>query len=178
MNFYKLDFELRRKLPVPHYIELSKSELLLVPILIQDLTTDMFYDDEISTAVIEQISIERPELIYPYFEHISKLLFSKIDVYRWFAFRVLVNTLVCDNGTKWQTIEGKYFEMLLSSNFPAFNSALGCTAKILRAFPRLKDRIVDTLADVDSRKFFSNGKVIDDLCAIASDLVENLLKNI
>lgn len=178
MNFYKLDFELRRKLPVPHYIELSKSELLLVPILIQDLTTDMFYDDEISTTVLEQISIERPELIYPYFEHISKLLFGKIDVYSWFAFRVLVNTLVCDNGAKWRIIEDKYFEMLLSSNFPAFNSALGCTAKILRAFSRLKDRIVDTLADVNSRKFLNNGIAVDGLSAIASDLVENLLKTI
>ena len=73
MSLQNIYFELSKEMDDEYYTELARTEVLLIPVII-----DKIYENPVNSfyaeGLLEKISKVLPKLVYPYFSYIAEIL--------------------------------------------------------------------------------------------------------
>lgn len=101
--------------------------------------------------VVEKASRKRPEVFYPYWAEIAKLLHHKNSYHRDFAIEIVGNLTKVDQENRFAGIEEDYFGILNDEKFMTGNCCVRNLLKIFRHRVGQRERIIETLLDIDNR---------------------------
>ena len=178
MNLEKLYTEVSAKKEDSYYVELSKKEVLAVPLLIDIMLDDSTSNSRWAEKLLEKISAECPRIVYPYFQYILQM-FEKSDSFSvWNVWKIISNLLVCDSENYWKDVHEKYLDALKSDQITEFSIACDCAYKVASSKPDETSCIVKILNDVGQRKFFIAGEVSKASTAVAIEKAEMFFKRI
>lgn len=159
MNLEKLYNEFSAKMNDSYYVELSKKEVLAVPLLIDIMLDDSTSNSRWAETLLEKISAECPRIVYPYFQYILQM-FDKTDNFAvWNVWKIISNLLVCDSENYWNDVRQKYFEALKSVQITEFSIACDCADKVVASKPNELTCIAEILNNVEQRDFYVAGEI-------------------
>lgn len=101
--------------------------------------------------VVEKASRKHPELFYQYWDEIAKLLHHKNSYHRDFALEIIGNLAKVDQNNRFAEIEDEYFAIVNDEKFMTGNCCVKNMLKIYHHKAKQRERIVDTLLDIDNR---------------------------
>jgi hypothetical protein len=101
--------------------------------------------------IIAKASQERPELFYAYWDTIAELLHHKKSYHRDFALEIIGNLSVVDRENRFAKIQDEYFSIINDEKFMTGNCCVKNMLKIYRSKPEQRERIIETLLDIDNR---------------------------
>lgn len=117
--------------------------------------------------IIGKISEERPEILYPYFDRMARLLDSEISFIRWGFILTVPNLIRVDTENKWAGIHSKYLDFLDSDSVSEYGNAVSSVWKILESHPEDEKEIVPKLLKIDKHDFVYRGEVSPECLSIA-----------
>ncbi len=101
--------------------------------------------------VVDKASQKRPEMFYPYWGEIAELLHHKNSYHRDFAVEIIGNLTKVDRENRFVEIEDDYFSIINDEKFMTGNCCLKNLLKIYRHKAEQRERIIETLLDIDNR---------------------------
>lgn len=101
--------------------------------------------------IVNQASQEAPELFYSYWQAIAELLHHKNSYHRDFALEIIGNLSVVDRENRFAEIQDEYFSIINDEKFMTGNCCVKNMLKIYRNKPEQRERIIETLLDIDNR---------------------------
>lgn len=178
MSIDRIYAELQKMNTDEHYIELAKTDVLFIPVII-DIMLDKISPLSLwAESLLEKISSDNPLIVYPYIGYISSALDKSSSFNNWNVWKIIANILECDYRNQWELLRAKYFNSLNSERITEFSISCDCAVKIISAKPNEKDAIVGVLKDIDSRKFYIGDTLSPECCAVAKEKSEEVLKTL
>jgi hypothetical protein len=101
--------------------------------------------------VVEKASRNSPNLFYPYWGEIAQLLYHKNSYHRDIALEIIGNLSKVDQENRFVEIEDDYFKIINDEKFMTGNCCVKNMLKIYRHKPEQRERIIETLLDIDNR---------------------------
>jgi hypothetical protein len=101
--------------------------------------------------VVDKASQERPEMFYPYWGAIAELLHHENSYRRDFALEILGNLTKVDQENRFAEIADDYLGAINDEKFMTGNCCVRNLLKVYRNKHEHRERIVETLLDIDSR---------------------------
>jgi hypothetical protein len=101
--------------------------------------------------VVEKASQTHPELFYPYWDDIAALLHHENSYYRDFAVEIIGNLTKVDHKNRFADIADEYFGVVNDEKFMTGHCCVKNLLKIYRYRPEYRERIIETLLDIDNR---------------------------
>lgn len=157
MSLEKIYFELSKDMEDEYYAELAKTEVMLIPVIIDSIHENPAKAYR-AQALLDKISEESPKLVYPYFDYIVDIIGLSESVITWNVWKIIANLLSCDFDNKWNSAKDKYFSALKSNSIVEFSIACDCAEKIVLNKPDDKDNIIDILKNIGLHKYIVAGE--------------------
>lgn len=178
MSIENILFELGCNHNDKHYIDLAKKEILLVPVIIDLLSESKEGSRKRLFVLLEKIALDNPTSVYPFFNYIFNLTQSKEPALRGYAWHILAGLSRCDFQNKWEQIFDKFEKLLETSSIADFSVACGCAAEIAQNKTVFRDRIINSLSNVENRSFYL-GDSANEACKLiavqkATDVLQSL----
>lgn len=105
-----------------------------------------------SFEVLLLISQEHPKVLYPEWNFFAKLLDSDNVYHKYIAIYIIANLTQVDTKSRFEKMFNKYYNLLDDeSAIPASHVALN-SGKIIRAKPKLQNRITSRLLSIDQTR--------------------------
>lgn len=101
--------------------------------------------------VVEKASRQCPEMFYPYWGEIAKLLHHENSYHRDFAAEIIGNLTKVDKENRFAEIEDDYYTLINDEKFMTGNCCVKNLNKIYQHKPEQRKRIIETLLDIDNR---------------------------
>lgn len=101
--------------------------------------------------VVEKASRKQPALFYAYWEEIAQLLHHDNSYHRDFAVEMIGNLTRVDSEDRFPAIADAYFSIINDEKFMTGNCCVKNLLKIYRHRPEQRERIIQTLLDIDSQ---------------------------
>jgi len=123
--------------------------------------------------VLTDLSEERPEKLYPYFDSFVDLLDSKYRILTWNALAIIANLTKVDSNKKFDVIFDKYYNFLDDEYMVTVANVVRYSGKIALAKPHLTQKITDELLKVEN---ISTTPHLTEECkrVIAEETIESL----
>ena len=173
MSLKNIYYELSKHYDADYYTRLAKSEVMLVPVLIDIISDDYFeFDKRQAEKILENISQTNPELVYPYFDYLCDVVDKDENPIFWSILRIISNLLSCDYLDKWKNKKEIYFSALNSNVVAKFSIACGCAANVVKYKVDDAERVKETLTQVKEKSFDNNYP----FAKIASEKADETLK--
>jgi hypothetical protein len=151
--------KLKEKLDIQVYVDMVLNDNSLIPTLLDIIETDETSIKFIAEKIIRKISEDKPEILYPYFDRMFKLIYSSNNFIRWGFIITIPNLLSIDKDNKWEMVSDKYLSLLESSSIIDFGNAVSSIYKILDVYPTYESDIVPRLLDIDRHTFLHNEQI-------------------
>ena len=177
MSLQNIYFELSKEMDDEYYTELARTEVLLIPVII-----DKIYENPVNSfyaeGLLEKISKVLPKLVYPYFSYIAEILNLADSVNTWNVWRIIANLISCDIDNVWDSVREKYFSALKSNSVVEFSIACDCAEKVVASKPNDKDAIIDILNNIGSHKYLVAGEESVGSLEVAKQKANELLEKL
>ncbi len=148
-------------------IDVLVDEVIKQPKIIDELIHIMQTDKSAFKFNCEKVvrftSGKKPELIYPHFDTLAKMLDSENSFLKWGSIMTVANMTAVDSDNKFLDVFDKYYGLLNSEKMVAANNVIGSSKVIAKNKPELVDRIVDEILKVDDATYLHKGK-ISEMC--------------
>ena len=109
--------------------------------------------------VVEKATRKHPELFYQYWDEVAKLLHHNNSYHRDFALEIIGNLAKVDQENRFADIEDDYFAIVNDEKFMTGNCCVKNLLKIYRYKAEQRERIVETLMDIDNRCDYSEKQI-------------------
>lgn len=93
---------------------------------------------------------ERPELLYPHWDHFAHLIDSENTHSKYIASYLITSLTVIDRDNRFEETFDKYYDMLNDKSIIPAAHAVTNSGKIAKAKPELEPKITDKLLGVDT----------------------------
>jgi len=103
-----------------------------------------------SFNVMQIISEEKPEVLYPEWDYFKKMLKSKNNYHRYIASYILADLTKVDKENKFDAIFEDYYGILAGDKVMAASHVALNSSKIALNKPELQSKIIDRLLDIDN----------------------------
>ena len=126
--------------------------------------------------VVDRASQKQPELFYPYWEKLTQLLHHENSYHRDFALEIIGNLAKVDHEDRFAEIADDYFALIHDEKFMTGNCCVKNMLKIYRHKPQQRERILDTLLDIEHRcDYTAKQKAVlkADVLEIFDELIES-----
>ncbi|NTU89681.1 MAG: hypothetical protein HGA54_07230, partial [Actinobacteria bacterium] len=117
--------------------------------------------------IIRRLSEKNPELLYPYFERIARLMDSENSFIKWGFIQIMPNMLKVDSENKWEAIEERYLPFLDATSVVTFGSAVAGIRSIIDSHPESEHAIIPKLLEIDKHTFLHKGEVSPECTNVA-----------
>jgi len=132
--------------------------------------------------IVRLVSEKKPELVYPYFDFLVKLLDSENNFLKWGAIITISNLSSVDSKNKFEKIFNKYYAPVTGPIMITAANIVGNSWKIAQAKPKLIDRIVDEILKIEKAKYEHKGELSPEcnnvVCAHAIDSFEQFFEKV
>lgn len=108
---------------------------------------------------IRLVSEKRPDLVYPYFDELAKMLDSDNSFLQWGTIVTISNLVSEDGAQKFEKIFKKYFSLITGTSMVAAANVIGSSWKIVRAKPALTGKIVQEILKVKAARYEYKGEL-------------------
>ena len=127
----------------------------------------------VCTKIIRMVSEQRPELIYPYFEDISKWLHLKNSFIKWDGILTLSNLSAVDHEDKFRAIYQDYFALIQDPQMITAANVIGNAWRIVLAKPELESDITRRLLEVPTITYMNKGEPSPECnCVVCGQVLE------
>ena len=127
--------------------------------------------------VISKAALLDPEFFYPFWDSIAGLLSHSNSYHRNFALDIIASLTSVDTEDRFAAIEELYLSLVNDPKFNTGNECLKYLGRIYQSLPRLRDRILDLMLNLDQYCDYSakqlavlNSDVLEILAGIYIDL--------
>jgi hypothetical protein len=103
--------------------------------------------------VLRLLSEKRPAVLYPEFDQFAGLLGSENTILKWGAIIIVGNLVVVDSDNKIDALLDRYLQPISGPVLITAANTIGGAAKVALAKPRLMDKVVRALLQVETAKF-------------------------
>jgi hypothetical protein len=158
---------LKQKVDLNIYVSEAEKDKGLIGMLLDVIEQEKNAVKFRAENIVRKISEERPELLYPYFDRMGRLLDSDSSFIRWGFILTLPNLIRVDKENKWESIHERYLAILDTDSVPAFGNVVSSVWKILASHPEAEKEIVPKLLKIDGHAFIYKGEVSPDCLSIA-----------
>lgn len=100
--------------------------------------------------VVDEASRKFPELFYPYWDEIAKLLHHKNSYHRDFALEIIGNLIKVDHENYFSIIKEDYFSLISDEKFMTGNCCVRNLLKVYQHKSKLRERIIQLLLNIDN----------------------------
>ena len=132
--------------------------------------------------IVRLVSERKPELIYPYFDFLVKLLDSENNFLKWGAIITISNLSSIDSKNQFEKIFNKYYAPVTGPIMITAANIVGNSWKIAQAKPKLIDRIVDKILKIEKAKYEYKGELSSEcnnvVCGHAIDSFEKFFEKV
>lgn len=167
MELNALVDSLKQKVDLNIYISEAEKDKDLIGMLLDVIEHEKSAVKFRAENIIGKISEERPDLLYPYFDRMRRLLDSDSSFIRWGFILTLPNMIKVDKDNRWETVHERYLSLIGSNSVPAFGNAVSSLWKILEKYPEAEKDVVPRLLKIDNQEFIYKGEVSQDCLSIA-----------
>jgi hypothetical protein len=101
--------------------------------------------------IVDKASQTHPEMFYSYWRKIAAMLHHENSYHRDFALEIIGNLAKVDQENRFAEIEDEYFGIVNDEKFMTGNCCVKNLLKIYRQKAQLRERVIDTLLDIDNR---------------------------
>jgi len=101
--------------------------------------------------VVNRASQKLPDMFYPYWGEIAKLLHHENSYHRDFAVEIIGNLTKVDQENRFAVIEDAYYGIINDEKFMTGNCCVKNLLKIYRHKVEQRARVIETLLDIDNR---------------------------
>ncbi|RPH99176.1 MAG: hypothetical protein EHM72_11840 [Calditrichaeota bacterium] len=108
--------------------------------------------------LLRKFSEEHPELLYPFFDQLVRLLDDENSFIKWGAIITLSNLAAIDVDNKMDRIFEQYFQPIMGPSMITAGNIIGSAWKIAQAKPYLTERIVKELLRVQQAQYQAKGE--------------------
>jgi len=153
---------LKDRLTKKNDINILVSEVIdrssMIPELLEIINTDKTSLRFSCTKIIRLVSEKKPELVYMYFDDISKLIYSTNSFIKWDGIRIISNLISVDSKGKFDLIYEEYFKLLNVPEMITSANVIGNAWKVVLHKPQYEKDITERLTKVRGITFFNKGK--------------------
>lgn len=158
---------LKKKLGTGDYIAFVADNESCVPLLLDIIETDKGSTKFLCEKIVRGLSETRPEVLYPYFDRMARLMDSQNNFIKYGFLLTLPNMLAADPEEKWNSILGKYLSFLDTEQIPVYGNVVSNLWKILKKYPGYEEIIVPKLLSIDSHVFMHKNAVSPECVNVA-----------
>lgn len=175
MNLMQIYCELSKNKADDYYVELSKNEVLLLPVLI-GITVDGTYSERKRSAnILQKISKSQPYQMAVFADYIIKSISIHSDFSSWYLWKCIENIF---DLLDVNLVEDEFIKALNSNILGEYSIACDCVANYILSYPNSKNKIIDILESVQNRDFIVEGKVSEICGEIACQKALSVLDEI
>jgi hypothetical protein len=106
-----------------------------------------------SAKVLRMVSEQAPDLLYPRWDSLVRLLENDNAFLRWGSTRILGNLAAVDRQDKLEPLLDRFFAPILGPEMIGAANAIGAAAGIALAKPHLADRMVKKILQVERASY-------------------------
>ena len=103
-----------------------------------------------SFNVLQVISNEKPEFLYPNWDGFQKMLMSKNNYHKYIAISILADLTKVDKENKFEDIFEDYYGILAENKVMTASFVILNSVKIVVNKPELESRVLDRLLNIDN----------------------------
>jgi hypothetical protein len=137
------------------------TEVLREPSMISELidiiTTDKTSIKFFCTKVIRLTSEQHPDIVFPHFDAIAKLIESNNSFIKWDAIATISNLVCVDSMGKYDLIHKEYFDFIKDPRMITAATVVGNAWKIVMHKPHFESDITKRLLSVPDILYYSKG---------------------
>lgn len=123
-------------------------------VLIHELLNGIVSKDNTTRSnsfnVLQIVSAEKPEILYPQWDYFHKMLISKNNYHRYIAIYILADLTRVDKENKFEDIFEDYYGILAGDKIMTASHVALNSSKIALNKPELQSKILDRLLDIDN----------------------------
>ena len=123
-------------------------------VLIHELLNGIVSKDNTTRSnsfnVLQIVSAEKPEILYPQWDYFHKMLISKNNYHRYIAIYILADLTWVDKENKFEDIFEDYYGILAGDKIMTASHVALNSSKIALNKPELQSKILDRLLDIDN----------------------------
>lgn len=160
MNLMQIYAELSKNETDEYYVNLSESEVLLMPVLIEIATDGTYSERKKSANILEKISKTQQYQLTVFAQYIIKAISIHNDFSSWYLWKVIENIF---DLLDVDVVETEFIKALNSNILGEYSIACDCAGKYIQSFPNSKNRIIDILKSVQNRDFIV-GENVSKIC--------------
>lgn len=175
MNLMQIYSALSRNEADEYYIELSKDEVLLMPVLIEIAQDGTYSERKRAASILEKISKNQPYQMAVFAHNIIKAVSNHNDFSSWCLWKSIENIFDLLDVS---VVEDEFIKALNSNVLGEYSIACDCAEKYILNYPKSKNEIIDILRNVDNREFIVEGKVSEICGEIAAEKALLLLNKL
>lgn len=123
-------------------------------VLLQELLKGVVSKDNTTRSnsfnVLQVISAEKPEILYPQWDYFHNMLMSKNNYHKYIAIYILADLTKVDTENKFENIFEDYYGILAGDKVMTASHVALNSSKIALNKPELQSKILDRLLDIDN----------------------------
>lgn len=161
-----------------YYIKLARDDVMAVPVLIDIMLDDNFFNARWAQNILEQISENFPETVYPFYKYVADALNNENKFLAWNVWKIIVNLTAVDDGAMWNMVSDRFYASLNSEFITEFSIACDCAERIIVNKSDESEKILNVLKNINNRIFKIGGEISESSLAVAKEKVDQLLEKI
>ena len=130
--------------------EKLKQNIDLLPVIINGVSSSKAAIRYSCAKILNDLSEEQPEKLYPHMDFFIKLLDSKYRILTWNAMIIIANLTKVDTENKFDSIFDKYYSFINNEYMVTVANVVGNSGKIALAKPHLTQKITNELLKVEN----------------------------
>lgn len=142
------------KLLVSEAVENPKMIRSLIELVSAETTSARY----LCAKIIRRVSMERPDLIYPYFDEIAKWIHDDNSFIKWDGILIIADLSAVDTENKFEALYGDYFGLIHDPQMITAGNVIKNAWKIALAKPALESDITSRLLEVPAISYERKGK--------------------
>lgn len=129
-----------------------------------------------ASKILRLISESYPEVVYPHFDEIKKLLYSENSFIKWDGISIISNLVKVDQDLKFDLIFDSYFDLISCHHMITAGNVVGSAWKIIKAKPEIEPEITRRILEIPDIIYYNEGEPSPEcnniLCGHAIDCFE------
>ena len=167
MNQESLSEALGKKLDADEYIPMVTECEGGIPFLLNLIENDKGSVKFLCEKIIRRLSETQPEVLYTYFERLSKLINSPNSFIKYGFILTLPNLIPVDRERKWDKFIEQYTALLDTDSIAVFGNTVSSLWKVLDKYPEYEKIIVPKLLNIDGHRFLHHNEVSPECVQVA-----------
>lgn len=161
-----------------YYVELAEREVMVIPVLIDIMFGISPIYAVRAQEILETISLEKPKLVYPFFEYLERVIDSTNLFLAWNTWKIITNLLDIDSEGKWERVSKRFIDALNSENISEFSITCECAQRIIKSKPSESEKILAVFSNIDNRVFKISGEVSEASKQVAKEKIQEFFENV